>query len=35
MNNVMGLYKEIMAKWTCKAIDIEYMGYLMAKGWAN
>ena len=35
MNNVMGLYKEIMARWTCKAIDIEYMGYLIAKGLAS
>ena len=31
----MGLYREIMARWTCKAIDIEYMGYLIAKGLAS
>ena len=30
MINVMGLYKENMARWTCKVIDIEYMGYLIA-----
>ena len=32
MNNVMGLYLENMAGLTCKTIDIEYMGYLVAKG---
>ena len=31
----MGLHKENMARWTCKAIDIEYMGYLIAKGLAS
>ena len=35
MNNVMGLSKENMARWTCKAIDIEYMGYLIAKRLAS
>ena len=24
-----------MARWTCRAIDIEYMGYLIAKGLAS
>ena len=31
----MGLHKENMARWTFKAIDIEYMGYLIAKGLAS
>ena len=31
----MGLHKENMARWTCRAIDIEYMGYLIAKGLAS
>ena len=35
MINVMGLYKENMARQTCKVIDIEYMGYLIAKGLAS
>ena len=34
-NNVVGLHKENMARWTCRAIDIEYMGYLIAKGLAS
>ena len=35
INNVMSLCKENVARWTCKAIDIEYMGYLVAKGLAS
>ena len=35
MNNVMGLSKENMARWTCKATVIEYMGYLIAKRLAS
>ena len=31
----MSLCKENVARWTCKAIDIEYMGYLVAKGLAS
>ena len=35
MNNVMGLYNENMTRWTCKVIDIHYLGYLMVKGLAR